>query len=407
MVDNKKTPEIRFDGFNIDWSTDVLGELTNVHDGTHQTPVYTESGIMFLSVENIKTLVSEKFISNEAFIRDFKIFPQEGDVLMTRIGDIGTANVIESNDPVAYYVSLALLKQKELDPYFLKSSIHSDSVKKDLWHRTLHIAFPKKINKNEIEKVLINYPLERDEQAIIGKFFRSIDDTMTLKRQQYEQTVNIKKSMLEKMFPKTGADVPEIRFDGFTEPWEIRKLGEISPLRGGFAFQSEKFCSSGIPIVKISNILPSGNVGGDFEYYQEQPEDEHYCLPNKAALLAMSGATTGKVSILNNPHNLKYYQNQRVGFFSDCKIADYGFISTLVRSNFFTYKLHSILLAGAQPNVSSKEIDALEFYFPTQVEEQAAIGNFFLTLDTLIEAQRQALEKLQNIKNACLNKMFV
>jgi len=69
---------------------------------------------------------------------------------MTRIGDIGTANVVESNEPKAYYVSLALLKYKKLNPYFLKGSISSEYVKKELWHKTLHIAFPKKINKNEI-----------------------------------------------------------------------------------------------------------------------------------------------------------------------------------------------------------------------------------------------------------------
>jgi type I restriction enzyme S subunit len=195
-----KTPEVRFKGFTDAWEQRKLGELTDVYDGTHQTPQYTDDGIMFLSVENIKTLQSLKYISEEAFKTEFKVFPEKGDVLMTRIGDIGTANVFESNEPTAYYVSLALLKCKELDPYFLKESIYSETVKKDLWHRTLHIAFPKKINKNEIEKVQIPYPDSRLEQERIGTFFRNLDNLITLHQRELDKLQNIKKSCLKKMF---------------------------------------------------------------------------------------------------------------------------------------------------------------------------------------------------------------
>ena len=88
--------------------------------------------------------------------------------------------------------------------------------------------------------------------------------------------------------------VPELRFKGFTDEWEERKLGDIAPLRGGFAFKSSKFRNTGVPIVRISNILCSGEVGGDFAYYDEQDKDDKYILPDKSAVLAMSGATTGK-----------------------------------------------------------------------------------------------------------------
>ena len=167
------TPETRFKGFSEPWEEKTLGELADVYDGTHQTPQYTENGVMFLSVENIQTLQSRKFISEKHFNENFKIFPQKGDVLMTRIGDIGTANVVESNEPIAYYVSLALLKQKKLDPFFLKECISSEPVIRELWHRTLHIAFPKKINKNEIEKVRVPYQRKR-VCSLISHSFNSI-----------------------------------------------------------------------------------------------------------------------------------------------------------------------------------------------------------------------------------------
>lgn len=194
------TPEIRFKGFSGEWEENTIGEASFVYDGTHQTPKYTNSGIMFLSVENIKSLKSNKFISLNDYKQNFKTYPENGDVLMTRIGDIGTANVVETDQPIAYYVSLALLKKKELYPYFFKELIHSNEVQNRLWHRTLHIAFPKKINKNEIEKVEITHPFNFEEQQQIGDFLKNLDKLISQNEQQLTKLKNIKKACLEKMF---------------------------------------------------------------------------------------------------------------------------------------------------------------------------------------------------------------
>ena len=183
----------------ITWEQRKLGEIVDVFDGTHQTPKYTDKGIMFLSVEDIKTLKSEKYISEEDFKKEFKYFPEIGDVLMTRIGDVGTTNVICSTQPIAYYVSLALLKNKNSDPYFLSTVISSGSVQSDIWKRTLHIAFPKKINKSEIEKVIIPLP-SYVEQTQIGNFFKQLDDTIALHQKELTKYQQIKAACLEKMF---------------------------------------------------------------------------------------------------------------------------------------------------------------------------------------------------------------
>ncbi|RDF04102.1 restriction endonuclease subunit S [Haemophilus parahaemolyticus] len=196
---NELYPELRFPNFTDAWEQRKLGEIVDVFDGTHQTPKYTDKGIMFLSVEDIKTLKSEKYISEEDFKKEFKYFPEIGDVLMTRIGDVGTTNVICSTQPIAYYVSLALLKNKNSDPYFLSTVISSGSVQSDIWKRTLHIAFPKKINKSEIEKVIIPLP-SYVEQTQIGNFFKQLDDTIALHQQEVEKYKKIKQSYLEKIF---------------------------------------------------------------------------------------------------------------------------------------------------------------------------------------------------------------
>ena len=194
-----KVPELRFAGFADDWELRKLNEVSDIYDGTHQTPKYQDDGVMFLSVENIKTLTSNKFISREAFEDEFKIRPQRGDVLMTRIGDIGTANVVETDEDLAYYVSLALFKSEELNPYFLQASIYAPFVQDQIWKRTLHIAFPKKINKNEIGQVPINVPTLA-EQTKIGSFFKQLDNTITLHQRKLDLLKEQKKGFLQKMF---------------------------------------------------------------------------------------------------------------------------------------------------------------------------------------------------------------
>lgn len=180
MSKTAKTPKLRFKGFTDAWEQCELHSIADVFDGVHQTPKYTNSGVMFLSVENIKTLTSKKFISIKDFQRDFQVSPKKGDILMTRIGDIGTANVIETKCPLAYYVSLALLKPTNVDSYFLKEIIASSSVQNELWHRTLHIAFPKKINKGEIGKINLTISLKTQEQKKVGALFTTLNTLITL-----------------------------------------------------------------------------------------------------------------------------------------------------------------------------------------------------------------------------------
>ena len=170
----------------------------------------------------------------------------------------------------------------------------------------------------------------------------------------------------------------------FTYPWEQRKLGDLTPLRGGFAFKSTEFKATGIPVIRISNILSDESIGGDFAHYLEQNNDENYVLPNNALVIAMSGATTGKAAVLRNSGNIKFYQNQRVGYFQNNLKCDYSFVSTLVKSSIFLKQLDAVLVAGAQPNISSKEIDCFMFKIPTSIDEQRKISKLFNILDTLI-----------------------
>ena len=198
------TPNIRFKGFDDDWEQRKLGEMVNVYDGVHQTPEYQDSGVMFLSVENIATLKSEKYISEEAFERDYKVYPEKGDILMTRIGDVGTTNVVETSEKVAFYVSLALLKPNRIDSYFLSNAMKTTQFQKGLRERTLVTAIPQKINKDEIGKVNIFVTNNVDEQYKIGQYFANLDHLITLHQRKCDEAKEMKKFMLQNMFPKKG-----------------------------------------------------------------------------------------------------------------------------------------------------------------------------------------------------------
>ena len=195
----ERYPELRFSEFTDAWEQRKLDEVCNVYDGTHQTPRYTNSGVMFVSVEDIETLESNKYITEEDFKSEFKVFPEYGDILLTRIGDVGSANVILDEIKRAYYVSLALLKPKNINSLFLLALLGSSSVQSEIWRRTLHIAFPKKINKNEINKVIVKQP-SIPEQEKIGKLFFSLDQTITLHQRKLEHLQLQKKALLQQMF---------------------------------------------------------------------------------------------------------------------------------------------------------------------------------------------------------------
>lgn len=196
----EKVPRIRFKGFTGDWEQRKLGDICRVYDGIHQTPDYQEDGVMFLSVENIATLTSEKYISEDAYNRNYKAYPEKGDILMTRIGDVGTPHVVETNEKLAYYVSLALLKPKGIDSYFLNNAIQTSPFQKGLLERTLLTAIPMKINKDEIGKVDISFPVNISEQKQIGSYFRNLDNLITLHQRKLDQLQTMKKFMLQNMF---------------------------------------------------------------------------------------------------------------------------------------------------------------------------------------------------------------
>ncbi|HFU8730106.1 TPA: restriction endonuclease subunit S, partial [Escherichia coli] len=166
------------DGVEVEWRT--LGEIAVIYDGTHKTPKYTASGVPFVSVQNIKNLYgTNKYISPEDF-KTYKNKPRKHDLFMTRIGDVGTCAIVEDDRPLAYYVTLALIRinQQIAVPGFIRYLIESRFGKAELYKRTLIHAVPMKINLGEIGKVAVPIPCPDNPEkslAIQSEIVRILD----------------------------------------------------------------------------------------------------------------------------------------------------------------------------------------------------------------------------------------
>ena len=378
--------------FFITWEQRKLGEAANIYDGVHQTPDYKDSGIMFLSVENISTLKSRKYISEEAFTRDYKVYPQKGDILMTRIGDVGTPNVVESTEKLAFYVSLALLKPINVDSYFLCNSILSPLFQRGLKERTLVTAIPQKINKDEIGKVSFFVPNSRDEQKQIGTFFANLDNLITL--HQRKQNLGFRRVDGKKSFLILAND------------WEQRKLGEISEKtveKNRERRYSETFTNSAeFGIVSQMEYFDHAiskieSIGG---YYVVHPDDFVYNprISVSAPVGPINRNKLQKIGIMSplytvfrahdiHPQYLEYYFKSDVWHAYMRFNGDSG-----ARSDRFSIKT------------------ALFFDMPIpcpSVGEQEKIGKILARVDNLITLHQRQVEKLKNIKSALLEKMFV
>lgn len=402
MVNKKKVPELRFKGFSDDWEQRKLGEVADIYDGTHQTPDYKDQGIMFLSVENIKTLKSNKYISEEAFKKEFQIRPEKNDILMTRIGDIGTANVVKNNIPIAYYVSLALIKSSKLNSYFLQSNIHSPFVQNEIWKRTLHIAFPKKINKNEISNIPVKFPII-EEQIKIGNLFKQLDNTLALLQKKLVQYQTLKKAFLQLMFPQNGESVPQVRFAKFSTRWEQRKLGDNVEFYSGLTYSPDNIKENGTLVLRSSNVKNGEIIDADNVYVDTKAVNSQNVEIGDVIVVVRNGSRNliGKHAFVK-----KKMDNTVIGaFMTGIRSKVPSFTNALLNSNQFAIEINKNL--GATINqITTREFKEMRFYFPS-IDEQKKIGDFFNQLDDTLAFHQNKLKQFQLLKKVLLQKMFV
>lgn len=189
--------------FYSEWKSTKLKNISQIFDGTHQTPKYVKKGVPFYSVENLtaNNFSVTKYISEEVFIKENnRVKIEKGDILMTRIGDIGTVKYIDWNVNASFYVSLALIKSNnDNNSKYLAQYISSDKFQNELWNRTIHVAFPKKINLGEIGECLLKIPCI-EEQTKIANFLSSIQEKIETEKQILEKLEQQKKFLMANLF---------------------------------------------------------------------------------------------------------------------------------------------------------------------------------------------------------------
>ena len=206
--------------------------------------------------------------------------------------------------------------------------------------------------------------------------------------------------------------IPALRFPEFQNDgeWGLASVGIYYKVQGGFAFKSGEFKDSGIPIVRISNIPNDGNYvdTNNCVYYDRIPNEKSFLIAKGDLLIAMSGATTGKTAVYNKDNEA--YLNQRVGLFKSTNSQNYyPFICQWVKTELFQNQLKRTLAAGAQPNISSKDIESFTLIYPTSdnsSNEQKKIADCLSSLDSYIDATKRKLEQLNEHKKGLMQRLF-
>ena len=369
---------MRFKEFKSPWIRSSIEQISKVYDGTHQTPNYKKNGVKFVSVENINDLYSsKKFISVNDYERNFKVKPTINNILMTRIGDIGTPALISENEPLAYYVSLALLKINKINPSFLYHYIQTQYFQKELWKRTLHVAFPKKINKNEIGECKVFYPNLIDEQAKIAIFLGCLEKRIVVQNKIIEYYESLIKGIRERVV--NGS-------------WQWKKLDEL--------------IQEGIVRLNRGNIIPKHQKDNTYKYpvYSSSTQNNGLMGYNDTYMFDKELITWS----IDGGGNFFYRKKHKFNVTNVCGIMQvdenvysYRFIAEMLKYQHLKMKFD--YQSKAHPSV----ISSLYLLPCLPISEQNYYCQLFIDLDRKMQIEQYYLYKLKEQKTYLLSKMFI
>ena len=415
MQDNEKKPALRFKGFTDPWEQRKLGELSRSFEyGLNAAAKEYDGQNKYLRITDIDD-TSRQFVSADITSPDANLAEadnyrlSDGDVLFARTGaSVGKTYLYKKSDGLVYFAGF-LIRAK------IKESVSAGFIFQNTLTRSYerYIAITSQrsgqpgVNAQEYAEYQLMLP-ELFEQEKIAKLLEALDTLITLHQRKYEKLVNIKKSMLDKMFPKNGASVPEIRFKGFTDLWEQRKLGELSrSFEYGLNAAAKEYDGQN-KYLRITDIDDTSRqfVSADITSPDANlAEADNYRLSDGDVLFARTGASVGKTYLYKKSDGLVYF----AGFLIRAKIkesvsAGFIFQNTLTRS----YERYIAITSqrSGQPGVNAQEYAEYQLMLP-ELFEQEKIAKLLEALDTLITLHQRKLEKLQNIKKSCLEKMFV
>ena len=403
MQDNEKKPALRFKGFTDPWEQRKVGTL--IEDYTEKTVTQNQYPVLTSSQQQGIVLQEDYFADRQVTTDNnvgYYVLPKGYFTYRSRSDTdvfVFNRNNIVDKGIISYYYPV--FAPKSCDSNFLLRRLNH-GIKKQL-SMAAEGTGQKVLAHAKFKNMVVDVP-SQSEQEKIGTILEELDTLITLHQRKYEKLVNIKKSMLDKMFPKNGASVPEIRFKGFTDPWEQRKISELAEKTygGGTPTTSnEAFWNGNIPWIQSSDIVDGKLMGLEPRKYITQTglNSSATQLVPKDSIAIITRVGVGKLAYMP---------------FSYSTSQDFLSLSKLNTEPFFTVyacykKLQSELntVQGTSiKGITKDELLAKTISVPVY-SEQKQIGSFFTQLDTLITLHQRKLEKLQNIKKSCLEKMFV
>lgn len=387
-----KAPKIRFPGFTDAWEQRKLGELSSTTIG--------EFVIKTKQDPNSPYPVFNGGVSNTGFYSEYN---NDGDhiLISARGANAGFVNIYKGKywaGNSCYSVFINEPSKQNIDFIYqeMKRNQH-------LFTDYQQSASIPAVSKADVEKFRIQFP-SINEQQQIGAFFKNFDDLITIHQRKLDDIKLVKQSLLQKMFPKNGEDIPEIRFPGFTDTWEQRKLGDISDITGG-----------GTPSTSIPEYWD-----GDIDWYAPAEIGEQIFVNSSKRKISKEGLENSSAKIL--PVGTVLYTS-RAGIGNTAILAkegctNQGFQSIIPHQNqldsYFVYSMSNQLkrygeIKGAGSTfveVSGKQMSKMELMIPS-MNEQQQIGTFFKNLDDLITLHQRKLDNLKQLKQAMLQQMFI
>lgn len=395
-------PSIRFYGFDNDWEQRKFDEA--FIERRNKTEKENEDILLSCAINGM-FLNSELFGHFRGTTTIGYLRVKKNDLILSAQNlHLGNANVNLRFEHGIISPAYKVYDLNNCNPEFVQSWVKRDDTKKFFLAATTEGASQcrKNIEWETLGKQTISMP-SLDEQKRIGSFFSQLDNLITLHQRKFEKLTNVKKSMLEKMFPRNGSCYPEIRFKGFTDPWEQRKLGDniieytevttknnqyppLTSSRKGIFLQTEYFAGNQIASDNNTgyNIVPYG-----YFTYRHMSDDEifHFNIND----IVENGIVSTLYPVFTTDESLdsRYLQYQ----------LNYG-------SEFAKFAILQ-KQGGSRTYIYLNKLKQLNLTMPKSVEEQKTISAFFMDLDHLITLHQRELEKLQSIKKALLEKMFV
>ena len=410
MTKKPDAPAIRFKGFSDAWEQRKLSEMCGTFEyGLNAAAKEFDGKNKYIRITDIDD-ASREFLLSDLSSPDIcldgmsKYLLSSGDIVFARTGaSVGKTYIYRENDGIVYFAGFLIRAKvnQDNDAEFVFQSTLSPSYEKYIRITSQRSGQPG-VNAQEYGEYDLFAP-SKEEQQRIGHFLRGIDNLITLHQRKFEKLTNVKKSMLEKMFPQNGCSYPEIRFKGFTDAWEQRKLTEFVEFFSGLTYTPNDVQENGTLVLRSSNISNGEVVDADNIYVNPQVVNSENVKVGDIVVVVRNGSR----SLIGKHAQIKAFMpNTVIGAFmtgirSECP----EFTNALLNTSRFEEEI--AMNMGATINqITGYMFSKMEFKVPC-LDEQKKIGEYFEKLDNLITLHQRELEKLQNIKKSMLEKMFV